>query len=54
MNFFSSESLNQNNVLSLHLDLKISFSLQYRKCVFIVCLSLILKSSESLPKYGKS
>ena len=51
--FFSSESLNQNSVLSLHLDLKINFSLQYVKSLSIVHLSLVLKSSESLPKYGK-
>ena len=38
----------------LHLDLKIIFSLQYGKSLFIVCLSLVLKSNESLPKYGKT
>ena len=53
-NFFSSESLNQNSVLSLHLDLKITFSLQYGKSLSIVRPSLVLKSSESLPKYGKT
>ena len=53
-NFFLSESLNRNSVLSLHLDLNIIFSLQYGKSVSIVRLSLVLKSSESLPKYGKT
>ena len=53
-NFFSSGSLNRNSVLSLHLDLKITFSLQYRKSLSIVRLSLVLKSSESLPKYRKT
>ena len=51
--FFSSESLNQKSVLSLHLDLKITFSLQYSKSLSVVRLSLALKSSESLPNYGK-
>ena len=36
---------------SLHLDLKIIFSLQYGKSLSIVCLSLV---DESLPKYGKT
>ena len=53
-NFFLSESLNRNSVLSLHLDLNIIFSLQYDKSFSIVRLSLALKSSESLPKYGKT
>ena len=35
-------------MLSLHLHLKITFSLQS-----LVHLSLVLKSSESLTKYGK-
>ena len=39
---------------SLHLDLKIIFSLQYGKSLSIVCLSLNPKSSESLSKYGKT
>ena len=41
-------------MLRLHLDLKIIFSLQYGKSLSIVCLSLVLKSNESLPKYGKT
>ena len=41
------------SVLSLHLDLKITFCLQYGKFLSIVRLSLVLKSSESLPKYDK-
>ena len=40
-------------VLSLHLDLKIIFNLQNGKFLSIVRLSLVLKSSEALPKYGK-
>ena len=51
---FSSGSLNRNSVLSLHLDLKIIFSLQYGKSLSIVRLSLVLKSNENLPKYGKT
>ena len=51
--FFSSESLNRNSVLSLHLDPKITFSLQYGKSLSVVRLSLVFKSSESLPKHGK-
>ena len=38
---------------SLYLDLKIIFSLQYGKSRFIFHLYLVLKSNESLPKYGK-
>ena len=41
-------------MLSLHLDLKITFSLYYGKSPSIVRLSLVLKSSENLPKYGKT
>ena len=41
-------------MLRLHLDLKIIFSLQYGKSLSIVRLSLVLKSNESLPKYGKT
>ena len=48
--FFSYGSLNRNGVLSLYLDLKIIFSLQYSKSLFMVLLSLVLKSNESLPK----
>ena len=49
--FFSSESSNRNKLLSLHLDLKYTLSLQYGKCLSILCLSLVLKSSEIIPKY---
>ena len=52
--FLSSESLKRNKVLSLHLDLKIIFNLQNGKFLSIVRLSLVLKSSEALPKYGKT
>ena len=51
--FCSSEFLNRNSVLSLHIHLKIAFNLQYGKYLSIVRLSLFLKSSESLPKYVK-
>ena len=37
-------------VLRLHLDLKITFSLQFVNYFSIVCLNLVLKSSEILPK----
>ena len=53
-NFFLKWSLNWNSVLSLHLDLKIIFSLQYGKSLYTVRLSLLLKSGKSLPKYGKT
>ena len=52
--FFSSESLKQNELLSLHLDLKITFSLQSGKFPSIARLSIVFKSSEVLPKYGKA
>ena len=39
---------------SLHLDLKITFNLQYDKFLSEVLLSLALKSTETLPKYGKT
>ena len=52
-NFFSSGSFNWNCVLSLNLDIKIAFSLQYAKSFSIVCFSLVLKKNDSLPKYGK-
>ena len=52
--FFLKESLKRNKVLSLHLDLKITFSLQEDKLSSIVRLSFVLKLSESLPKYGKT
>ena len=41
-------------MLSLHLDLKIIFSFQYGKSLSIVRPSLVLKSNESLPKFGKT
>ena len=41
-------------MLSLHLDLKIIFNLQNGKFLSIVRLSFVLKSSEALPKYGKT
>ena len=41
-------------MLSLHLDLKIIFSLQYGISLSIVRPSLVLKSNESLPKFGKT
>ena len=50
VNFFSSESLNWNNVSSVHLELKITFSSRYGKSISAVCLTLVHKSSESLPK----
>ena len=40
-------------MLSLNLDIKIAFSLQYGKSLSIVCFSLVLKKNDSLPKYGK-
>ena len=54
MDFFSSESLKRNKMLSLHLDLKSTLNLQYGKFPSIVRLSLVLKSSEALPKYSKA
>ena len=41
-------------MLGLHFHLKIVFSLQYGKSLSIVRLSFVLKSSESLPKYGET
>ena len=41
-------------MLSLHLDLTITFSLQFGKSFSIVRLILALQSSESSPKYGKT
>ena len=52
--FFSSESLNRKKVLSLHLDLNITFSLQCGNSLSMVRLSLVLKSSEILPKHGQT
>ena len=54
MDFFSSESLKRNKMLSLHLDLKSTFNLQYGKFPSIVRLNVVLKSSEASPKYGKA
>ena len=53
MDFFPSESLKRNKVLSLHLDLKIIFNLQNGKLLSIGHHSLVFKSSQALPKYGK-
>ena len=53
-NFFSSESLNWDRVLGLHLGLKMTFGLRYSKSLFIVCFRIALKSSGTLPKYGKT
>ena len=53
-NFFLNWILNRNSVLSLHLDLRVIFSLQYGKSLSIFCLCPVLKSSESLPKYAKT
>ena len=39
--------------LSLHLDLKITFNIQYDKFFSIAHFSLVLKSSEALLKYLK-
>ena len=49
--FFWSRYYDRN---SWHLDLKITFSLQYGKSLSIVCvcLCLVLKPSENLPKYN--
>ena len=52
--FFSSELLNRNQVLSLHLHLTITFSLQYCKSHSTVRLNLNRKSSEVLPKFVKT
>ena len=51
--YFSSESLKQNKVLSLPLDLKNTLYLQYGKLPSIVCLCFVLKSSDVLPIYDK-
>ena len=53
MDFFPSESLKRNKVLSLHLDLKIIFNLQNGKFLSIGYHSLVFKSIQALPKYGK-
>ena len=54
LNFFLKWTWNWNSMFSLLLDLKITFSLQCGHPLSIVCLSLILKSSENLPKDGKT
>ena len=41
-------------MLSLQLDIKITFSLQYGKSLCVVCLSLVPKTIEILPKYAKT
>ena len=52
--FFSQVNLwNEIKVLSLHLDLKTTVNLQYGKFTWIVFVSLVLKSSDVLPKYAK-
>ena len=53
VDFLSSEFLKRSKVLSLHLDLKITFNMQYDKFSSIAQFSLVLKSSEALPKYVK-
>ena len=52
--FFLNEFLIWNRELGLDLDVKITFSLQYDKSLSIVCLSVVLKSHEILPKYGQT
>ena len=54
VDFFLKWIFKSNSVLSLHLDLKFIFCLQYGKSFSIVPLSLVLKSNESLLKYGKT
>ena len=51
---YSRVNYQNSRVLSLHLDVKITFSLQYRKSLSIVHPGLALDSSESLSKYGKT
>ena len=41
-------------MLSLHSDLRVTFSVHFGKSLSIVRLSLVLKSSKNLPKYGKT
>ena len=53
VDFFSSESLKWNKVLSLQVDPKSIINLQNGRFISIVCLSFVLKSSEALPKYDK-
>ena len=53
VDFFPSESLKRNKVLSLDLDLNIIFNLQNGKFLSIGHHSLVFKSSQALPKYGK-
>ena len=53
VDFFSNEFLKRCKVLSLHLDLKITFNIQYDKFSSIAQFSLVLKSNEALPKYVK-
>ena len=50
----TSESLKWNKVLSLNLDLKIILNLQNGKFLSIIRLSFVYKSSEALPKHGKT
>ena len=53
VDFFWSWSLKRNNVWSLDLNLKTTFSSQYGKLSSMVCLKRVLNLSESLPKYYK-
>ena len=52
--FFLKWILKSKQYVKLPLDLKIFFSLQYGKSLSMVRLSLVLKSNESLPKFGKT
>ena len=52
--FFLKWILKSKLYVKLPLDLKIFFSLQYCKSLSMVRLSLILKSKESLPKFGET
>ena len=52
--FFLKWILKSKQYVKLPLDLKIFFSLQYGKSLSMVRLSLVLKSKESLPKFGKT
>ena len=52
--FFLKWILKSKQYVKLPLDLKIFFSLQYCKSLSMVRLSLVLKSNERLPKFGKT
>ena len=51
VDFFWSWSLKRNNVWSLDLNVKTTFSSQYGKFPSMVCLKRVLNLSEGLPKY---